>query len=273
VERRLEVIRVRVPYYQVNAFTGRTFGGNPAGVCPLEHWLSDELLQQIAAENNFSETAFFTPENHDYHLRWFTPTVEVELCGHATLAPAFVLFSELRYSRPQIRFRTRSGWLTAERRRDLIELDFPSRPPVPCSAPDTLLRALGCKPREVLKSRDFVAVYDSQADVASVTPSMDLLAQVDCLGVIVTAPGDDADFVSRFFAPRAGVPEDPVTGSAHCSLIPFWAGRLGKDTLFARQISGRGGELYCRARGERVGIAGRAVLYCRGEIEIPSAPA
>jgi predicted PhzF superfamily epimerase YddE/YHI9 len=259
---------MRIPHYQVDAFAARTFGGNPAGVCGLENWLPDDILQNIAAENNLAETAFFTRQEDYYRLRWFSPLMEVDLCGHATLATAFVLYSELGCTDQNIRFHTRSGWLTAARRGNIIELDFPARPPVSCSAPDELLRGLGCKPREVLKSRDFVAVYDSQAEVAALTPDMTLLAQLDCLGVMVTARGEDADFVSRFFAPRAGIPEDPVTGSAHSSLIPFWAKRLGKTEMFARQLSRRGGELYCRHAGERVAIGGRAVIYSRGELEI-----
>jgi predicted PhzF superfamily epimerase YddE/YHI9 len=260
---------MHIPYYQVDAFTSRTFAGNPAGVCVLENWLPDNILQCIAAENNLAETAFFTREDDHYHLRWFTPVLEVDLCGHATLATAFVLYSELGCPPDQaLRFHTRSGWLAAMRLGNIIELDFPARPPVPCPAPEELLRGLGSKPREVLKARDFVAVYDSQAQVAALTPNMTLLAQLDCLGVVATARGEDADFVSRFFAPRAGVPEDPVTGSSHSSLIPFWAGRLGKTDLLARQISKRGGELHCRHAGERVAIGGRAVVYCRGELEI-----
>jgi PhzF family phenazine biosynthesis protein len=263
---------MRIPYYQVNAFTARTFGGNPAGVCVLDSWLPDDILQRVAAENNFSETAFFTRQVDDsYHLRWFTPILEVDLCGHATLASAFVLFTELDYQGRCIRFHDRSGWLTAERNGEIIELDFPSHVPAPCLTPDELLRGLGHKPREVLKSRNFQAVYDSQSEVAALTPDMALLARLDCLGVIVTARGEDVDFVSRFFAPRAGIPEDPVTGSAHSSLSPFWAKRLGKTELFARQISQRGGELYCRLVGDRVGIGGRAMIYSRGELEIPIA--
>lgn len=260
---------MRIPYYEVHAFTDRVFGGNPAGVCPLQTWLADNLLQRIAAENNLSETAFFVRQGDDCHLRWFTPVLEVDLCGHATLASAFVLFSELGYARQDVRFHTRSGWLAASRRADIIELDFPSRPPEPCPAPPELQRGLGKPPREVLKSRDLVAVYDSQAEVAALNPAMELLAGLDCLGVIATAPGEDSDFVSRFFAPKAGVPEDPVTGSSHSSLIPYWAARLHKTELYARQISRRGGELYCRHLAERVAIGGRAVIYCRGELEVP----
>ncbi len=259
---------MRIPYYRVNAFTAQAFSGNPAGVCALKEWLPDALLQRIAAENNLSETAFFTRDDGFFRLRWFTPTTEVDLCGHATLASAFVLFSELGHLADLIRFQSKSGLLTARRRGEMVELDFPSRPPEPCPAPEDLVGALGQAPREVLRSRDYFAVYDTQADVAALAPDMGRLARLDCLGVIVTARGKDADFVSRFFAPRAGVPEDPVTGSAHCSLIPFWAGRLGKAELFARQISERGGELHCRLAGDRVGIAGRARMYCRGELEV-----
>jgi len=259
---------MRVRYFQINAFTSSAFGGNPAGVCVLEHWLSDELLSRIAAENKLSETAFFTKEEDSFHLRWFTPTIEVDLCGHATLATAHALFSELGHEAAPLTFKTRSGVLGAQKRRDFIELDFPSRPPAPCATPDKLVRALRRRPREVLKSRDYVAVFDSAAEVAAVNPDMDLVSRLDCLGVIVTARSDTADFVSRFFAPQAGVPEDPVTGSAHCSLIPFWAERLAKDELVARQISRRGGELFCRNLGDRVGIGGRAAVYLRGELEI-----
>jgi predicted PhzF superfamily epimerase YddE/YHI9 len=260
---------MRIPYYQVDAFTAEPFRGNPAGVCVLDRWLDDETLQRIAAENNLSETAFFTRNETTFHLRWFTPTVEVDLCGHATLASAFVLFSELGYREPTIRFESRSGLLAATRRGEEIELDFPARRAAPCALPELLLRALGKAPAEVLKARDYLAVFKAQPEVAALKPNMELLAQLDCLGIIVTAPGLEADFVSRFFAPRAGIPEDPVTGSAHCSLIPFWAERLGKTELFARQISQRGGALRGRLLEERVGIGGQAVIYSRAELEIP----
>ena len=260
---------MRIPYYQVDAFTRRVFGGTPAGVCPLREWLPDDLLQAIAAENNLAETAFYIPIEGGFHLRWFTPVMEVDLCGHATLAPAHVLFVELGFAEESIRFHTRSGWLTAEKRGDLIELDFPARMPLPSPAPAELLEGLGCKPREVRKSRDYFAVFESQAEVAALVPNMGLLEKLDCLGIIATAPGNDCDFVSRFFAPRAGIPEDPVTGSAHSSLIPYWAEKLGKSEMFARQISKRGGELHCRNRGERVGIGGHAVIYSRGTIDVP----
>jgi predicted PhzF superfamily epimerase YddE/YHI9 len=260
---------LHVPYYHVDAFANRPFKGNPAGVCPLANWLPDDTLQAIAAENNLSETAFFVRSGDTCHLRWFTPAVEVDLCGHATLASACVLFSELGWTAPEIPFQTRSGRLAATRRGDLIELDFPSRPPVPCATPEALRRGLGQPPREVLRSRDFMAVFDSAAEVAALAPDPAWLVQLDSLGVIATAPGSNCDFVSRFFAPKAGVPEDPVTGSAHSTLIPFWSERLRKTDLFARQISRRGGELHCRHLGERVAIGGQAVIFSRSELEVP----
>jgi PhzF family phenazine biosynthesis protein len=259
---------MKIPYYEVAAFTSKPFGGNPAGVCLLPAWLPDATLQNIAAENNLSETAFLVPRGEDFDLRWFTPETEVDLCGHATLASAFVLFTEAGFKGDMLRFHSQSGVLSISRAGGVLELDFPSRPPQPCAVPDALIRGLGKTPRQVLKSRDYFAVFDSEADVRSLEPDFALLATLDALGIIVTARGSDCDFVSRFFAPGAGVPEDPVTGSAHCTLIPYWAGRLGKTQLFARQVSKRGGELFCRLAGERVRIGGKAVLYLRGEIEL-----
>src|ERR1041385_3225504 len=266
---------MRIPYFQVNAFTRNVFGGNPAGVCPLKEWLPDAVLLQIAAENNFAETAFFVPDNDGYHLRWFTPAVEVDLCGHATVASAHVLFSELPApgQRPQnssLLFRTRSGELAAHKSGgDLIELDFPARPPELCAIPEELLRGLGRQPREVLRSRDYLSLFDSQSEVLALDPDMSQLEKLEALGVIATARGDEVDFVSRFFAPKVGVPEDPATGSSHSTLIPFWAARLNRNEMFARQLSRRGGEFHCRLTGERVRIGGDAVTYCRGEIQIP----
>jgi predicted PhzF superfamily epimerase YddE/YHI9 len=259
---------LRIPYYQVNAFTSESFAGNPAGVCLLEQWLPDDLLQRIAAENNLSETAFLVRRDGFYDLRWMTPTNEVDLCGHATLASAFVLLFEMGLSQQRVVFQTLSGRLSTSLLGDSLELDFPSRPPKKCSPPEELIKGLGRAPAEVLKSRDYLAVYHSAAEVAALQPDMALLVELDSLGIIVTGPGIDTDFVSRFFAPKVGVPEDPVTGSAHCSLIPYWSDRLGKSEMVARQISKRGGELFCQMRGERVGIGGRAVTYCRGELEI-----
>lgn len=261
--------KMKLPYYEVSAFTTNPFGGNPAGVCPLERWLPDSVLQGIAANNNLAETAFTVPRGNDFELRWFTPTVEMDLCGHATLAAASVLFNERGLSGSEVKFHSRSGVLAVSRSGDLLTLDFPSRPPTPCAAPETLIRGLGAKPREVLKARDYLVVFASEAEVLALKPDFALLKTLDCLGIIVTAAGSDCDFVSRFFAPSAGVDEDPVTGSAHCTLIPYWAARLGKAKLHARQLSARRGELFCEHEADRVRIGGRAVLYLRGEVHIP----
>jgi PhzF family phenazine biosynthesis protein len=260
---------MKLPYYEVSAFTTNPFGGNPAGVCLLEAWLPDSVLQNIAANNNLAETAFTVPRGDDFELRWFTPTLEMDLCGHATLAAAAVLFEERGLSGDAVRFHTRSGLLTVAHSGDLLTLDFPSRPPTPSPAPEALIRGLGATPNEVLKARDYLAVFASEAEVRALKPDFAVLQTLDCLGIIATAPGDDCDFVSRFFAPGAGVDEDPVTGSAHCTLIPFWALRLGKTELSARQVSARGGELVCELAGDRVRMGGRATLYLHGEIHIP----
>jgi PhzF family phenazine biosynthesis protein len=257
---------MKIPYFEVDAFTNEPFHGNPAGVCPLANWLSDATMQLMAAENNLSETAFFVPHGDDYELRWFTPTVEIDLCGHATLASAFILFSELGFRGDSVRFHTRSGILSVARKDGILTLDFPSRPPTPCTVPEALVRGLGRRPIEVLKARDYFAIFAAEDDVRSLQPDFATLGTIDAK-VIVTAPGTDCDFVSRFFAPTAGIPEDPVTGSSHCTLIPWWSQRLGRTQLFARQISKRGGELFCSDVGERVRIGGKAVLYLKGEIE------
>jgi PhzF family phenazine biosynthesis protein len=261
---------MKIPYFVVDAFSSKPFQGNPAGVCPLTHWLDEATMQKIAAENNLSETAFFVPRGNDYQLRWFTPAIEIDLCGHATLASAFILFSELGAHGDAVRFHSRTGTLTVTRNNEILTLDFPSRPPLPCGIPDALIRALGKQPIEILKARDYFAVFAAEDDVRSLKPDFALLRTLD-EKVIVTAPGSDCDFVSRFFAPTAGVPEDPVTGSAHCTLIPYWGKRLGKTKMFARQISRRGGELSCELAGDRVRIGGKAVLYSRGQIEIDDA--
>ena len=261
---------MQVPIYQVDAFTDRLFKGNPAAVCPLDRWLPDETLQAIAAENNLSETAFYIRQgrNGRYGLRRFTPKVEVDLCGHATLATAYVILEVLReIAGSRVVFESQSGELVVERSGDPFALDFPSRPPVPCEPDPLLYEALGAKPSFLLRAQDYLCVFDSEDQIRSIAPDMTRLAAIDCFAAIVTAPGRDCDFVSRFFAPAKGVPEDPVTGRAHCTLIPYWSQRLGKSKLHARQISARGGELWCEYRGERVSIAGRAVLYLEGRIE------
>jgi PhzF family phenazine biosynthesis protein len=258
-----------IPYYQIDAFTGSLFSGNPAGVCLLTDWLPDAVLQSIAAENNLSETAFVVQRDSHFDLRWFTPTLEMDLCGHATLAPAHVIFRHLGYRDSVVRFQTRSGLLTVTRNDDLLTLDFPARPATVCPAPVELLEGLRATPAITAKSaRDYLAVFDTEQAVRELRPDMAALMRLDCLGIIVTAPGEQCDFASRFFAPRGGVPEDPVTGSAHCTLIPYWAERLGRSQLRALQVSQRGGELFCEHRGERVGIAGRAVTYSSGFLHV-----
>ena len=262
---------MRLPIYQVDAFADVVFAGNPAAVVPLEAWLPDATLLAIAAENNLAETAFFVRDGDACELRWFTPMVEVDLCGHATLATAFVLATVLEPGRQRFAFATRqAGELTVTREGERFVLDFPARPPVPLDPHPDLLPALGGPaPVAVLGGRDYLVVYDDAATVRALTPDMTRLAGLDRFAVSVTAPGEDGvDFVSRFFAPAKGIPEDPVTGSAHCALIPYWAQRLGKATLSARQVSARGGNLACELTGDRVKIGGTAVLYLEGVIHV-----
>jgi len=259
-----------IPLYQVDAFTDGPFTGNPAAVCPLDAWLPDAVMQSVAAENNLSETAFFVPNGDGYRLRWFTPTTEVDLCGHATLASAFVVFGWLAPWRRSITFQTeKAGPLTVSRDDDLLALDFPSRPPQRLEISDAMAAALGERPTALFAARDYLAVFERAEDVAALQPDFAAVAALDRFAVIVTAPGTDGiDFVSRFFAPARGVDEDPVTGSAHCTLIPYWAERLGRSRLEARQLSRRGGALTCELRGDRVTIAGRADLYLTGSISL-----
>ena len=261
---------MRLPIYQVDAFTDRLFAGNPAAVVPLETWLPDATLQAIAAENNLAETAFFLRESPDCALRWFTPAVEVDLCGHATLASAHVIFERFEPRLEKVAFRTlKAGTLTVTRQGEELAMDFPARPPRPVAPPSGLAAALGAPPAAVLAARDHVAVYERQADVAALRPDFAALARLDCFAVVATAPGaNGVDFVSRFFAPAQGIPEDPVTGSSHCTLIPYWAARLGRTKLRARQISPRGGDLTCVLAGERVTIGGRCVSYLEGTISL-----
>jgi len=262
---------MRLPIYQVDAFADAVFAGNPAAVVPLEAWLPDATLLAIAAENNLAETAFFVRDGESCELRWFTPAVEVDLCGHATLATAFVISTILQPGRERFAFTTRqAGALTVTREGERFVLDFPSRPPVPVDAHPDLLPALGGPaPVAVLGGRDYLVVYDDAAAVRGLTPDMAKLAALDRFAVCVTAPGEGGvDFVSRLFAPSQGIPEDPVTGSTHCALIPYWAQRLGKTTLSARQVSARGGNLACALAGDRVKIGGTAVLYLEGVIHV-----
>ena len=257
-----------IPYFEVAAFTHRPFAGNPAAVCFLERFLGDEQMQAIAAENNLAETAFLVPREGDFDLRWMTPTVEVDLCGHATLAAAHVLFQHRGYAQTPIRFRTKSGELTVERAGEKLVLDFPSLPAKPVEVSEEVCAALGATPIALLHGRDYIAVFLSQKEVAELEPDLPRIAALEAQGMVVTAPGDDCDFVSRYFAPAAGIPEDPVTGSTHCTLIPYWSQQLGKRELFARQISARGGELFCTDHGERVAIGGEAITYVEGRIHL-----
>jgi PhzF family phenazine biosynthesis protein len=254
--------------YQVDAFANRLFAGNPAAVCPLEDWLPDATMQAIAAENNLSETAFFVPRGDDYDLRWFTPTLETDLCGHATQASGFVVMNRLAPQKSMVRFHTKSGPLMVTRQGDQFAIDLPAQPPSPCTMPPQFVAALGHKPAAILAAKKYLALYDREADVAALAPDTAALREIDRDGVIVSAPGRDCDFVSRYFAPHAGIPEDPVTGSAHSTLVPYWAKRFGKTRLHARQISQRGGELFCELRGDRVVMAGRVALYLEGKIHV-----
>jgi len=262
---------MKIDLFQIDAFTNKLFGGNPAAVCPLEEWLPDEVLQKIAIENNLAETVFFIPlENNRYHLRWFTPEIEMDLCGHATLASAFVLFNELKIPFEEIYFESASGELIVSKHQDLLELNFPSRPPVPSESLPIISEGLNIQPQEVWKARDYVLVYNSEEEVKNIIPNIAILNQInlDPGGIIVTAKGNEVDFVSRFFTPQASIFEDPVTGSAHCTLVPFWAGRLKTKHLHALQMSERGGELFCELRGDRVFMRGNAVKFLEGTIEV-----
>lgn len=262
---------MKIEQYQVDAFASRAFEGNPAAVCRLAKWPSDTLLQAIAEENNLAETAFFVPMAGRYHLRWFTPLTEVPLCGHATLASAHVLFNHYGHAEPQIAFDTLSGVLTVRREAGQLQMDFPASPPSPCAAPPALLEALGVAPQAVLRAEDYVVLLADTAQVRALAPDQQLLAQLDLRGVVVTAPGIDTDFVSRFFAPKLGIAEDPVTGSTHCQLAPYWSERLGKSHLTARQLSRRGGNLACQMQGGRVLLSGSAVTVMRSEILLDDA--
>jgi PhzF family phenazine biosynthesis protein len=261
-----------LPLFHVDAFTGKPFKGNPAAVCPLEAWLDDEVLRAVAAENNLSETAYFVREGDDYRLRWFTPRCEVSLCGHATLASAFVLLTIIEPQRESVSFATRSGMLSVRREGHLLCMDFPALPPWACPDPPAeLIAGLGAKPGDVsvLQIKDnYFVVYETEEDVRRVRPDLWVLEKLHPAGVAITAPGKEGDFVSRYFAPSYGIPEDPVTGSTHCSLTPYWAQRLGKKSLHARQVSERGGELWCEFAGDRVMIKGKAVLTLRGSLLI-----
>ncbi len=254
--------------YQVDAFTKTIFRGNPAAICPLENWISEELMQKIAAENNLSETAFFVKNGNEYEIRWFTPTTEIDLCGHATLASAFVIFNFIDTGARAVTFKYKFGELVVENKAPYLEMDFPSNKPLPIAEPTGLEKALGNKPLECLEKNFCLAVFEKEEHVKNLKPDFSLLKKVHPHGIIATAPGDTVDFISRVFVPAVGIDEDPVTGSAHTELIPHWAERLGKMRLTAKQISTRGGDLVCELAGQRVKMAGEAALYLIGEINI-----
>jgi PhzF family phenazine biosynthesis protein len=259
---------VTIPLYQIDAFSAHLFAGNPAAVCPLETWLDAAVMQQIAAENNLAETAFFVRESEGYRIRWFTPTTEVDLCGHATLAAAHVLFEHLGYKGEKLTFDSRSGPLHVTRSGTMLSLDFPAEPPLAVPVPPEIVKAFGKPPVEVLKASDYIVVFPDGEALNELTPDLDALRALDLRGVCITARHDRYDFVSRFFAPNVGIDEDPVTGSAHTQLTPYWAKRLGKKRLFAKQLSPRGGELRCELAGNRVIISGEAVTYLQGKISL-----
>ncbi len=259
---------MELPIFHVDAFASRLFAGNPAAVVILPEWLPNDTLQAIAQENNPAETAFVVPAADDFGHRWFTPEIEVDLCGHATLASAYVLFRHGHTSQPEIVFRYQGGTLTVRQEGDLLAMDFPSRPPKPIPCDPSFIRALRARPAEVHQSRDLLAVFATQADVEALRPDLPAIAQLDTFAVIVSAPGKECDFVSRFFAPGAGIPEDPATGSAHCTLVPYWSQRVGKRRLHALQLSRRGGEFFCENLRPRVKLSGRVVEYLRGQIYV-----
>lgn len=260
---------MQLTIYQADAFTSRVFGGNPAAICPLDDWLSDELMQSIAAENNLAETAFFLKQGEHYGLRWFTPVAEVDLCGHATLATAHIMYTELDYAAPEISFETRSGILKVKRQDASYVMNFPADPLTTVEAPNEVIEGLKLSPKETYRGKtDYLVVIDSQEQLEALTPDFRVLAEGDVRGTIVTAPGTEVDFVSRCFYPQYGIDEDPVTGSAHTTLTPYWAERLGKKELTAQQLSSRKGELLCTYLGDRVELRGQAVTYLRGEIKV-----
>lgn len=259
---------MKLPIYQVDAFASEVFEGNPAAVCPLDEWIPDTTMQNIAMENNLSETAFFVRQGDGYRLRWFTPTTEVDLCGHATLASAHVLFEHLGYEKQEIRFASNSGELKVKQREGRLVMNFPASELTESKPPAFLEEAVGIPAQELYRDTDYLYVVESEEQVRNLEPDIRQLKKANVRGVIVTAPGDEFDFVSRFFAPAAGVDEDPVTGSTHTMLTPYWSNRLHKNELAGRQVSQRGGTVYCLALGDRVELEGTAITFMQGEIEV-----
>jgi len=260
---------MNIPIYQVDAFADKPFKGNPAAVCPLTEWISDEQMQQIAMENNLSETAFFVENNDRYHIRWFTPAVEINLCGHATLASAHVIFEHLGYEKEKIHFDSQSGELVVRRRDSFYEMNFPAWIAKECDVKlEDVESCLVVKPEKISASRDLIVLYKTEEQIRRLTPDFIKMMELEYNLIVATAKGDNEDFVSRVFVPKMGIPEDPVTGSAHSTLIPFWADILGKTSLKARQLSQREGYLECEMMGDRVLMAGQAFTFLRGEIRL-----
>lgn len=259
---------MKLPIYQVDAFASEVFSGNPAAVCPLDYWLDDDKMQAIAAENNLSETAFFVPYDDHFHIRWFTPRREVRLCGHATLAAAWVLFTEMHYAQQTLRFESQSGVLSVSRRQDLLVMDFPLQDPVPCPVPLALERAFARRATACLRAEDYILVFDDEDFVRNAEVQLEPLRSLDLWGVAITAASREYDFVSRFFAPNAGIDEDPVTGSSFTELAPYWAKQLQRRSMIARQVSGRGGVVELELSDERINIAGKACTYLSGTITV-----
>jgi len=260
---------MKIPFYQVNAFIGNGFKGNPAGVCMIEEWLEERLMQEIALENNLSETAFIVKIDNYYHIRWFTPKVEVDLCGHATLASAYVILEYIEKGLKEVKFKSKSGELPVEKKGSLLEMNFPADLIKPVELPEIIKNSLNVLPLEIYRGKtDYMAVFENEAKVRNCQPNMENLGKLDGRGIIITAKGENADFVSRFFAPQSGITEDPVTGSAHTTLVPYWSEKLGKIKLTAHQLSERGGEIFCSNLGERIGIAGLSEIYMEGYIHV-----
>lgn len=259
---------MEITIYQIDAFATKVFEGNPAAICPLESWLEDDVMQAIAEENNLSETAFFVPENDSYHIRWFTPVSEVDLCGHATLAAAYVLFNILGYGNNSIVFFSKSGELSVTKNKDLLTLNFPIQPPVVCEIPEAIIDAFRTIPIECLKSEDYIVVFENEIEIINANPDLDSLKQLDLRGVIITAKSKQYDYVTRFFGPKVGIPEDPVTGSAYTQLAPYWQQNTGRKKFKVKQVSARGGEVNCEIINDRVYISGKAVKFFEGRLEI-----
>ncbi len=259
---------MNISIYQIDAFANKVFEGNPAAVCPLDEWLSDEVMQSIAQENNLSETAFFVKTTAGFHIRWFTPVAEVDLCGHATLAAAYVLFNNLGFKEKTIIFESKSGILEVTKNNDMLTMNFPSQPPEQCLCPQEITNAFPVTPLECLKAEDYIVVFEDEQDVCNISPDYSELYKLDLRGVIITSASKQYDFVVRFFAPKYGIKEDPVTGSAYTQLVPYWARKLEKIDFHAKQLSKRGGHVYCQYEGDRVSISGKAVEYMRGNITV-----